>query len=213
MRSWKRRSCFKVLFQQPDCSWSVVFRVRCRRSHSHVILALEWLRIRTQYDWRQRWSRDDKPTDAMGSRSTSSSSSISVTQGGAWVSQVFFWLEFRVQHISGDYSDDDNDDDDDGKINLSLCLIMNTRGDAFLTRTLEGSAQISSYDHTPGRPTHLTGVWVGLKVGLDDATMRIIPPTANRTAVFQTAVSHSTKWDIDGDNVLPSMLFNDVVNL
>jgi hypothetical protein len=167
--------------------------------------SLNWI-----YDWRQTWSGSDKPTDAMGSRSTSTSSSISVTQRGAWVTQVFFWLEFRVQYISGDYSDDDNGDD--GKINLSLCLIKNMCGDAFLTRTLEGSAQISSHDHTPGRPTHCTGAWVGLKVGLDKTTRRILPPTANRTAVFQTAVSHSIKWAINGDYVVPSMLFNDVVN-
>ena len=136
------------------------------------------------YDWRQTWIGGDMTTDAMGSRSISTSSSISVTQGGAWVTQVFFWQEFRVQYISGDYSDDDDD-----KINLSLCLIKNTCGDAFLTLTLDGSAQLSSHDSTPGMPTHCTGAWVGLKVGLD-STMRIILPSANRTAVFQTVLSH-----------------------
>jgi hypothetical protein len=149
------------------------------------------------YDWRQTWIRGDMATDAMGSRSTSTSSSIRVTQGGAWVTQVFFWHEFRVQYISGDYSDDD--DDNDGKINSSLCLIKNTCGDAFLTRTLDGSAQLSSHDNNPGMPTHCTGAWVGLKVGLDSTTMRILPPSANRTAVFQIVVSHCINCAISGD--------------
>jgi hypothetical protein len=86
-----------------------------------------------------------------------------------------------------------------GKINSSLCLIKNTCGDAFLTRTLEGSAQLSSHDNTLGMPTHCTGTWVGLKVGLDSTTMRILPPSANRTAVFQTVVSHCINWAINGD--------------
>jgi len=132
-------------------------------------------------------------TDAMGSRSTSTSSSISVTQGGAWVTQVFFWQKFRVQYISGDYSDYDS------KINSSLCLIKNTCGDAFLTRTLDGSVQLSSHDNTPGMPTHCTRAWVGFKVSLDSPTMRILPTSANRTAVFQTVVSHCINWAINGD--------------
>jgi hypothetical protein len=149
------------------------------------------------YDWRQTWIRGDMATDAMGSRSTSTSSSISVTQTGTWVTQVFFWQEFRVQYISGDYSDDY--DDDDGKINSSLCLIKNTCGDAFLTRTLDGRGQSSSHDNTPSMPTHCTGNWVGLKGGLDSTTMRILPTSSNRTAVFQTVVSHCTNWAINGD--------------
>ena len=123
-----------------------------------------------------------------------------MTQRGAWVTQVFFWQDFRVQYISGDYTDyDDDDDDDDGKINSSLCLIKNTCGDAFFARTLDGSAQLSSHDNTPGMPTHCTGAWVGLKIGLDSTTMRILPPSANQTTVFQTVVSHCINWAINGD--------------
>jgi len=169
--------------------------------HVNPVWSLLWNEFEFQlnigYDWRQTWIRGDMATDAMGSRSTSTSSSISVTQGRAWVTQVFFWQEFRVQYISGDYSDDD---DDDGKINSSLCLIKNTCGDVFLTRTLDGSGQLSSHDNTPGMPTHCTGAWVGLEVGLDSTTIRILPPSANRTAVFQTVVSHCIKWAIKRDN-------------
>jgi len=150
--------------------------------------------LNSVYDWRQTWIRGDMATDTMGSRSTSTSSSISVTQGGAWATQVFIWLEFRIHYISCHYSDDY-----DGKINSSLCLIKNTCGDAFLTRTLDGSAQLSSHDNTLGMSTQCTGAWVGLKVGLDSTTMRILPPSANRTAVFQTVVSHCINWAINGD--------------
>jgi hypothetical protein len=82
----------------------------------------------------------------MGSRSTSTSSSISVTPGGAWVTQVIFWQEFRDQYSNGDYSDDDDydddDDDDDDDINWSLCLNKNACGEAILSWTLGRSGQL-----------------------------------------------------------------------